>query len=450
MEYIKRPEKRIPISSKSEVLVVGGGVAGLSAAVASARLGCKTMLVEAGGALGGTATLGLMPTFMGVDLSVNQGFFIEFYNKLKEAGYLIEGFYSHFDPEMFKWFALECIEKEGIELLLHTKVLDVKRDRKKILGVFIENKSGIQFIMSDMVVDASGDADVAAMAGEDFDKAKKDEHAMTLIFRVIGADVYKFAAYVKDHPDKDEFLPMGTPGDPSVMEMDREKPLLSICGFKGVIKKAREKGELHLPHDNLTINFPPTKGFALINATHVIGLDALSGKDLTLAEIECRRQMMSVFSFLKKYIPGFENISLLDSAFTIGVRESRRLIGEYVLTFDDIKKGKNFDDAIALNFMPIDIHGPGEQQTWIKLDNPYQIPFRSLQAKRNKNLLVAGRCISVDHMVHGSSRSIPCCFGTGQAAGAAAALAAKNCVSFSKLDVKALQRTLIQQGVRIR
>ena len=449
MEYIKQPEKRVPITSKSEVLVVGGGVAGLSAAVAAARLGCKTMLIEEGGCLGGTVSLGLMQSFMGVDLSVNRGFFAEFYEKLKEAGSLIEGFHSPFDLEVFKWIAIETAEKEGIDLLLHTRAIEVKRERNKILGVLIDNKSGPQAIMSDVVVDASGDADVAAMAGENFDKVKKDEHGMTLLFRVVGADVYKFAAFVKEQQNKDEFFAIGGHHDSSHLDLDREKPLATIGGFKGLIKKARENGELYLTHDNMFISFIPTKGIALINATHVIGFDPLSGKDLTLAEIECRKQMMSVFSFLQKYVPGFENISLLDSASHIGVRESRRLIGEYVLTFDDIKKGKNFNDAIALNFMPIDIHGPGEQQTWIKLENPYQIPFRSLQAKKNKNLLVAGRSISTDHIVQGSTRSIPCCFATGQAAGAAAALAAKNSVSFSKLDIKALQQTLIQQGVRI-
>jgi hypothetical protein len=446
MEFIKRPEMQIPIYIRKEVLVVGGGVAGLSAAVASARLGCKTILVEESGQLGGTVTLGLNTNFMGVDLSVNRGFFLEFYEKLKDNRALIEGFHSPIDPEVFKWVAFDFIEKEDIELLLHTRVVDVIRNKNKILGVFIENKSGCQAIMSDVVVDTSGDADVATKAGEAFDRVKKDEHALTLLFRISGADIYKFVDYIKSRLDKNEFFPIGSHQDTNIIEMDKEKPLVAIGGFKGLIKKARRKGELYLTHDNMWIVFLPTKGTALVNATHIIGLDPVSSKDLTLAEIECRKQMISVFSFLKKNIPGFENISLMDSASRIGIRESRRIIGEYVLKYDDIKKGQSFDDAIAVNFMPVDIHGPGEKQTWIKLEGPYDIPYRSLQARVHENLLLAGRCISVDHMVQGSIRSVPCCFSTGQAAGTAAGLSILEKKNPKKINLVRLQDELKKHG----
>jgi hypothetical protein len=447
MEYVKRPEKKIPVYSRKEVLVVGGGVAGLSAAVTSARMGFKPVLVEESGQLGGIVTLGLSTNFMGVDLSANRGFFFEVFEKLRQNGALIEGFHSPIDPEMFKWIAFEYIEKEGIDLLLHTRVVDVIRDQSKVQGVIIENKTGSQAILSDVVIDASGDADIAASGGEAFGKVNKDEHAMTLLFRVGGADIHKFASFVKDNPD--EFSPMERFQDIGTMELDRETPLLAIGGFKGLIKRGREKGELYLTHDNMWIAFLPTKGTVEINATHVIGLDPLNGKDLTLAEIDCRKQMVSVYSFLKKNIPGFENIYLLDSASHIGVRESRRLIGEYILTFEDIKRGQKFDDSIAVNFMPIDIHGPGEQQTWRKLDHPYEIPYRSLQAKVNDNLLVAGRCISVDHIVQGSIRSVPCCFATGQAAGVAASLSLLENKSPKKIDVGRLQLELRKQGAVI-
>lgn len=444
MEFIKKPEKEIPVYSRKDILIVGGGVAGLSAAVSSARMGCKPILVEESGQLGGIVTLGLSTNFMGVDLSVNRGFFVEFFEKLKESGSLIEGFHSPIDPEIFKWIAFNYIEKEGIDLLLHTRVVDVIRHQSKIQGVVIENKAGRQAILSNIVIDASGDADIADAGGEAYEKVKKDEHAMTLLFRVAGADIHKFALFVKKNPD--EFSPMQNFQDIGVMELDKEGPSLAIGGFKGLIRKAREKGELYLTHESMWVVFLPTKGTVEINATHVIGMDPLSGKDLTLAEIECRKQMMSVYSFLKKNVPGFENIYLLDSASHIGVRESRRVIGEYVLKFDDIKRGQNFDDSIAVNFMPVDIHGPGEQQTWIKLDRPYEIPYRSLQAKVNENLLVAGRCISADHIVQGSIRSVPCCFATGQAAGVAAALSEIEGKGPKKINVGRLQNELRKQG----
>jgi hypothetical protein len=444
MELIKRSIQEVPVYSKKEVLVVGGGAAGLSAAVSSARAGGKTMLIEESGQIGGVITAGLSPNFMGVDLGVNRGFFLEVYEKLKAEGALIEGFHSPLDPEIFKWIGFQYIEKEGIDLLLHTRVVDVIRQGKKISGLVIENKSGCQAVLGDVVVDASGDADVAAAAGEAFDKVKKDEQAISLLFRVSGADIHQFVTYMKGHPD--DFDPMGAPQDIGCMDLDRNKPLLAASGFRKLIKKGRESGELYLPHETMWILFLPTPGTVEINATHIVGLDPLSAKDLTYAEMECRKQMMSVYSFLKKHLPGFEKISFLDSASHIGIRESRRVIGEYVLNYEDIRSGRGFEDSVAMNFMPVDIHGPGEQQTWMKLDRPYEIPYRALQGKSNENLLVAGRCISSDHTVHGSIRSVPCCFGTGQAAGVAAALSIKEKKGPKKIDVKQLQAELMRQG----
>ena len=447
MEFIKISPKQIPIYNRSEVVVVGGGVAGLSAAVASARLGAKTILVELGNCLGGTVTKGLTATMMGVDLRVNKGFFAEFLRALKDSGYLVEGFHSPNDPEAFKSLALDFVEKEGVELLFHTMVIDVLRDRNKVSGIVMANKSGLQAIMGEVFIDASGDADVAALAGEAFEKMKLGENALTLIFRVGDVDVHKFATFVKDHPD--EFMPWGSSQDVSIMGPDKDKPLISVDGLKGMIKKARENGELYLSHDLIFLKFLPTKGTAQINATHVTNRDPVNAKDLTLAEIECRKQMMSVFSFMKNNVPGFEDSFLMDSASHIGVRESRRVIGEYVLTEENIRESRRFDDAVTLNFMPIDIHGPGEKQTWGKLKQPYQIPYRSLQAKVNENLLIAGRCISTDRITQGSTRSVPCCFGTGQAAGVAAALSVREKRSPKKINIGHLQSELKKQGVRL-
>jgi len=445
VDFVRLSEDQVPIYDESDVLVVGGGPAGLSAAVAAARMGCKTTLVEQGGCLGGTVTLGLNTNFMGVYPAINRGIFGEFCDRLKDHDAIIEGFMSPIDPEIFKALAFDFVQEERVGLLLHSSVVYAIRDQGSLKGVVVANKAGLQALTGRVVVDTSGDADVAARVGEAFDKVKKDEHAMTLLFRVGGADVYKFASFVEQH--KSEFRSINTPQDDSYVEVDREKPLVTVGGLHGFIKRARERGELHLTHDNMWIAFLPEPGVALINATHVLGCDPTSPKDLTLAEIECRRQMMSVYLFLKKEIPGFEGAYLLDSAAHIGIRESRRLIGEYVLTFEDVQEQKKFEDVVAVNLMPVDIHGPGEQQTWIKLRGPYQVPYRSLRGKVNDNLLVAGRCISVDHMVQGSIRNVPCCFATGQAAGVAAALAVSEAGNTKKIDIKQLQGELTRQGV---
>jgi hypothetical protein len=172
----------------------------------------------------------------------------------------------------------------------------------------------------------------------------------------------------------------------------------------------------------------------------------LNVKDLTAAEIEARKQMVSVYRFLKKNIPGFEESFINDSGSCIGIRESRRLIGEYVLTKEDVLNGGAFPDAIALNGGRISIHGADGKQTWIPLKHPYQVPYRCLQAKANDNLLVAGRCLSADHVAQGSMRNVSSSFATGQAAGTAAALSVVKQIKPKHLDIKLLQKALINQG----
>ena len=447
MEFIRQPERQIPVYSKTEVIVVGGGPAGLSAAIAAVRQGCKTILIDDGGIIGGTITKCFMPSMGSVNFAIIKGFFAEFCGKLVERGDMIkiEKRSSPLNPEAFQAVAFDYVEKEGIDLLLHTKVVDVVRHDNTIDGVLIANKSGLQAVMGDVVVDASGDGDVAAMAGEAAD-TNGERQPMTLMFAVGGADAHRFAGFVRDYPDKNEFSSLGMPITSDIVEQIKDKVLASVWGFFGLIKKAREKGELYLPHESLAVIFLPMDGVVAVNATHVTKLNPLSAKDITLAEIESRKQMLSVHHFLKNNIPGFENTFLMSSASRIGVRESRRIICEYVLKQDDVMNGRSFHDAVALNGGGISIHGPGESHTWITLEHPYQIPYRCLLAKVNKNLLVAGRCLSADHVAHASIRNVPICFATGQAAGTAAALSVRNKVAPKDLDVKLLQDTLSSHG----
>jgi hypothetical protein len=199
----------------------------------------------------------------------------------------------------------------------------------------------------------------------------------------------------------------------------------------------------------MALIFLPMKGVVLVNATHIRHLDPLDAKDITAAEIEGRKQMLSVWRFLKKYIPGFEDCFIANSASHVGIRESRRLTGEYVLKLEDLQEGRSFTDAVVLHNGKASIHGPGEKQTFISFPNPYQIPYRCLQARANENLLVAGRCISADHVAHGAVRGMVCCFATGQAAGTAAALAVKHHVTPGELDVQVLRNALMDQGVHL-
>jgi len=445
MEILKLPERKVPILAKTQVVVVGGGVAGLAAAVAAVRQGCKAILIDEGGILGGTVTKCLMPNF-GTSYPFIKGIFAEICDQLRQRGAIIqsEGQSSPCDPEAFRSILFDMVAKEGIELLLHAAVFEVMRHKRRLKAVFITSKSGIQAVTGEVVIDATGDGNVASLAGESFAEGG-ERQPMTVMFTQGNANARRYAAFIQNYPDRNEFTRTGSPLKIDAEKVDENRPLVGAWGFFNLIKQAREKGELELPHDNLAVSFLPLKGVAIVNATNISHRDPLSVRDLTAAEIEARKQMVSVHSFLKKNIPGFEESFLNDSGCCIGIRESRRLIGEYVLTQEDVLNKGTFSDAIALNGGRISIHGADGKQTWIPLNHPYQVPYRCLQAKTNDNLLVAGRCISADHVAQGSMRNVSSSFATGQAAGTAAALSVIKKVPPKQLDINLLQKALLDQ-----
>ena len=451
MESVKFPERQVPVFARTGVIIAGGGVAGLAAAVAAVRQGCKSVLIDDGGILGGTVTKCLMPNIGGSGNLFIKGIFAEIIDRLRERGAVIQndGRSSPCDPEAFQSVLFEVVESEGIELLLHTSVFEVIRQNNRLEGVFITGKSGIQAITGEVVIDATGDANIAALAGESFAE-DGEQQPMTVMFTLGNAGARRYAAFIRDYPDKNEFTRTGEPLHVDVENIDENHPMIGAWGFFNLIKQAREKGELYLDHDNLAVSFLPLKGVAVVNATNVSHRNPLNVKDLTAAEIEARKQMISVYHFLKKNIPGFEESFINDSGACIGIRESRRLIGEYVLTREDVLNGGTFPDAVALNGGRISIHGADGKQTWIPLKHPYQVPYRCLQARANDNLLVAGRCLSADHVAQGSMRNVSSSFATGQAAGTAAALSVIKQVSPRQLDVKLLQKALTDQGAVIK
>jgi hypothetical protein len=446
MDNLKLPERQVPVLAKTQVIVVGGGVAGIGAAVAAVRQGSKAILIDDGGILGGTVTKCLMPNF-GSKYVYIKGIYAEICDQLRERGAIIQGQdrTSPCDPEAFRSLLFEVIEKAGVELLLHTSVFDVSRQGKHLKGVFITNKSGIQAVTGEVVIDATGEANVASLAGESFAE-NGERQPMTVMFTVGNADARRFGYFIRDYPDKNEFTRTGSPMLIDPEKIDENHPVVGAWGFFNLIKKAQDKGELELPHENLAVSFLPLKGVAIVNATNVSHMDPLNPKDLTTAEIQARKQMVSVYRFLKNNIPGFEESYINDSGSCIGIRESRRLMGEYVLNKEDVLNGGTFPDSVALNGGRISIHGADGKQTWIPLKNPYQVPYRCLQAKVNDNLLVAGRCISADHVAQGSMRNVSSSFATGQAVGTAAALSVKNQINPKQLDIKLLQKALLAQG----
>ena len=412
--------------SEHDVIVAGGGTAGIAAAVAAARNGADTILVERYGFLGGTMTAGLVNPFMTFHAGKEQiikGIFQEIIDRLKDTGGYDEKTKA-FDSEIMKLVLDQMIKEADVKLLLHTYITDALVTKENIIkGIEAYNKSGRQVVLGKVIIDATGDGDVAVMAGAPYEKGREEDgltQPMTLNFRMGGVDVERMPS--------------------------REK-------INKLFDEAKAKGEIKIPRENV-LYFPTTRrGEIHFNTTRIVKVDGTKADDLTYAEIEGRRQMAELIKFLKEKVPGFENAYLLMSAVQVGVRETRRIIGEYVLTGEDVIKARKFSDVIARGSYPIDIHSPTGEGTVIKKLPPgesYDIPYRCIVPKKVENLLIAGRCISCTHEAQAAIRVIPIVVAIGQAAGTAAALAAKLHASLREMNVPLLQEALKKQGAILR
>lgn len=444
MDYFIESERKIPVVGKFDVIIVGGGVAGIAASIAAARNGANTALIERDGCLGGTATVGLMTEFQGVNFSIVKGIFLEVVEELKLKEGILIGPNSPFDPEIFKFVTEQLVINAGCKILYHTMFTKTILNNNKVTGIIVESKEGRSALFAKTIIDASGDADVVASIGALFEKGNNLQPA-TSVFRMNHVDIKKLIRYIENNPEQFYF----EPGQKTWL-IDQTPPLFTIGGFKGLIEEARKKGELYLPHDSIWLCSMPQKGEISVNATRVIDVDGTTSRDLSMAEIDARKQIWSVSNFLKKYVPGFEKARLLDCGTRIGVRESRRIIGEYKLTKEDLLSGKKFTDTIATYKFPMDIQAYNEKKEshgWILVPNPYDIPLRCLIPKNIDGLLVCGRCISTDHEAHGSTRSMPCCMATGQAAGTVGALVGRKNIPIRSVNVSEIQEILQEQGV---
>lgn len=440
-----------PVRDEVDVLVVGGGPAGIAAAIASARVGARTMLAERYGFLGGNLTAGLVgPCMTSYSLDGSQqlirGVFEDMVERLEKMGAALHpskvpagspysGFieYGHdkvtpFHHEAVKAVAADMCIEAGVELLLHTFAIDALLDGDRVTGVVFASKSGVEAVKAKVVVDCSADGDVAARAGVPFDMGRDEDgltQPMTLFFRVGGVDDERVGQYVRENDD--EFRP-----------------------FAKLIEKARERGEFTIPRRGVGMYKTLEKGVWRINTTRVLRRLGTDASDLTKAEIEGRHQVTELMTFFRTWLPGFEDSFLIDTATQIGVRETRRIHGEYTLTLDDLATGRDFDDVIALCGYPVDIHSPtdagGGVDGSLATANAYQIPYRCLVPVERDQILVAGRCVSATHEALGAIRVMPPAFAMGQAAGAAAALSIELGTTPRAVPIPQLQRELLQEG----
>lgn len=450
----------VEIDKQYDVIVAGGGLAGVAAAVSAARLGAKTLLIERYGFLGGLGTAGLVNPFMSFCTSDGKplvgGFFAEICDRMRQMGGMLDRAY---DPEAMKFVAQELVLESGCHLLMHAWVTGARMSGTDIVGVEVLTKSGTKELDGKIIIDATGDADASAMAGAPFefgDPANGLAQAMTLMFTVGGVDVRKSLVYAKDHPGEMRF-----PKPPSEEAVERMmQGAVGIAGFFSLVEQARSKGEFPLPQDLVFCISLPTPGQVVVNTTHIGGVDGTTSEDLTKAEIEGRRQTMALMTFFRKYIPGFEGAYLLQTAAQVGVRETRRVMGEYIFSADDVADGRKFADVVMRSAYPVDVHAPDDKGYKKVEDQPlrpgappprdwYEVPYRSLVPLEVDNLLVAGRCISATHEGQGAVRIMPNCMALGQAAGTAAGLCIKHAVNPRALDTSVLRRNLLEQGAII-
>jgi hypothetical protein len=437
---IWEPAREVKVCKEADVVVVGDGPAGVAAAVTAARNGANTVLVERYGHLGGLATGGLviviMPMSDGTKEQQIAGLCQEIVDRLDARGgaihprkedlgssdsrlvsywrrypfSVIEGKLTlgvSFDPEALKCILNDMIEEAGVKLFLHSWSTQAIVNNNKVQGVIFESKSGRQAILGKVIVDTTGDGDIFASAGAEFDSTvdpKNSRANLALVFRIGNIDMKEYTEFRESEP-------------PRYIELMRE--LSSLGGLTMYIRTSRE--------DVIWVNnqIPERHG--------------LKVEDLTWVEINVRKRMLITHDFLKKRIPGFEQSFIMDTASQIGVRCTRRLIGEYVLTEKDVFSGVIHPDTIAV--CPDFRHN-------VSVEHPHwHIPYRSLVPRKIDNLLAAGRCFSSDPVANEVCDPIQFCIAMGQAAGTAAALATKYNIAVRDVNHKELQSCLVKQGV---
>lgn len=414
-----------------DLIVVGGGFSGVAAAIAAARQGMDVLLVEKGNCFGGAAVNCLVNPFMCYwthdpktkeKVYLSNGIFREILSELKAIGGLAENG-CMFDEEYLKIVLQRMVLKEGISVLFHSYLTGVKMEDGLLKGIIVANKEGNQEYDARYFIDTTGDGDLAVLAGYPYQLGRPDDHLcqpMTLCFRVAGVDLEKF-------------------------EKNRSKinPLYQQFQREGKIKNIRE--DVLIFHNMIN-------GVLHFNSTRIVKKNPVNALEKTQAELEVREQVLELFNFLKENIDGFQNSQLLSTAMEIGVRESRMIQGEYVLTQEDLVSCTKFEDGVVCANYDIDIHNPegsGTSHYYFKDGEYYTVPYRSLCPKGSRNLLVAGRCISSTHEAQASYRIMPICCCLGEAAGTAIAVCGKKDSDVKNIDMPAYQSYLKEHGLII-
>jgi len=457
--------------ANADVLVVGGGPAGLSAAIAAAREGVDTILLERYGCYGGNITQSMVGTIAWYRYAktIDAGGIIrEFehrakkmngtinnFNKniikteigkfLEKKGLLVDGFptYEILDTELFKIIADNLIQEAGVTPILHCQAVDAIMDGNTIIGIITESKSGRQAIMAKRVIDATGDADIAYHAGAPFRKEEKDKvMGVSVNFGCSGIDIEKFITFLLEKmQNKSNFIPyLKQSGELFFMD--------DFTCFLEPLNKVNKEDNIpeKIPIKKIWKDYVDLGIINSFNGIHISGIDCTDVFDLTKAEIEGRRRLIKLLKSLRRRTPGFENARIKNIGSSLGTRESRKIIGEYIITEYDVKNQARFEDSIGVCPEFLDAYGFAIIPTTGRY---FHVPYGIILPKKVENLLVAGRCVAGDKISHAATRQMVCCITTGQGAGVAAAVSVKENTSCRKVDILKIQKSLLHQGVRI-
>jgi hypothetical protein len=469
------------MSDVYDVIVVGGGTSGVAAAIAAARAGAKTLVIERVGALGGQMNVSGPPGFAYANLynerheRIIGGIITETHERLLREDHAIphiepefRGWYTfaYVDPDWWELLIFEMMRENKVSLLLHSLAVDVIKKGKAVKGVVVENVSGRQTIYGKVIIDCTGEGEVAARAGAPYEVLPKDQmEPHTLSFTADGVDWEKVLDYVKRNPEEFEFerFMENTQHKWTYEELierlrkiDNIAEFGEIMGYRSLKKKGMETGEWH-GFSGVGFFLIPREGGVIQahfqHSSQVGNCDATNVEDLTYGEIECRRQIVIAWKFIKKYLPGFEKAYITRLCTELRIREGRRIVGDYVLTPEDVIEERKFKDVIGKSAFPanaVHVVGPNTLATMTpvgpKNGGSHDIPYRCLVPREIENLLVAGKAISTERGAY--HRFLMQTMVTGQAAGVAAALCARNKMTPRMLeaDVSELQRILTEQG----
>jgi len=444
-------EIKIKKTFECDVLVIGGGVAGFGAAMGAAKNGAKVILAEENGYLGGCATAGLVAPFMTCydragEKQIIRGVFDDLVRRLvQEDGAIppencrkMDGYSGYnpfhtghlgttpFDKEVLKRVMEEMCIQAGVDLKYHYLFVNVEKQERYLTSCIFATKNGFYKINAKAFIDCTGDADVSYSAGAEcmFGSDMGELQPVSTFFLIDGVNEEIVGKHMGNH---------------SLPERERR--------WMDMVEQARELGEFPCGTEKVRI-FKQLNGVFGVNMCQIDQSFDVTDPDLvSKAEIEGRQQTKKIVSFLKKYIPGFKNIRLIESSARLGIRESRRVIGEYILKYEDLLQSKIFDDAIVILSSTVDVHTSSKViYTPTKGTSSYSIPYRSIVAKDFNNLWMAGKNVSADRFAHGAIRVMPPSIAMGQAAGIAASLACKTNTKAKEVPYCDLHAILIQQN----